>query len=201
MKLAGRLSHQVLRQSYDLVQHFVASGEHSFIAESHHLITRCGQQPGALFILFDRFIVYIAIDFNDETEFGATEINHKGTDWMLAAELHAVEATVSQNLPELNFSGCLVLSQIARRKCHWMRAGRHSRSFSSRDTRAQSFDHQSFSLPMERGAGLRSSFSLAREKVAEGRMRELTDAAHANQSGLGTQMQRRTRGHPQRRGP
>jgi len=54
-----------------------------------------------------------AIQFHDQPRRKTSEIHEERADLVLSPELHAEQAAIAQNLPELQFGGGLVVAELA----------------------------------------------------------------------------------------
>ena len=81
-----------------------------FVGEAKHHVTGALEKLRSLSIAIPLRCVDIAIEFHDESFFRTAEVCDEGSDWMLTAELDAMEFAAAQCLPEHSLSTRLTSS-------------------------------------------------------------------------------------------
>jgi hypothetical protein len=97
-----------------LDQRFHDSGRRSknfVIPKPQDAISSCGKPGRSFFVLIQIERVLTAIQFDDESMFGAIEVYDVWPDRMLASELQPVQLPGSQDRPETPFCISLIHSQ------------------------------------------------------------------------------------------
>lgn len=74
------------------------------VGEAEDAVARRLQQGVPLRVVLLRGGVDGAVELEDEAAVGAAEVGDEGPDWVLAAELQAVQAAGSQRVPEDDFN-------------------------------------------------------------------------------------------------